>query len=308
MVHQKEETFQVIIDVIKNSTCFKAFTISVEVHEIFMHQFWYTIKKVKDLESYEFLLANKKCIVNAEIFRKILDICPRVKGEEFTEVQDDDATLTLITDLGYKGPLHKYTSIYVDHMHQPWRTLAAIINKCLSRKTGSNDRLRKSRINILWGMFYMENIHQSHHQSHPLTTQVSLQDKVSTLLHNKDDGIISRLKFVRIREDYQEYGLPIPDMMLNDKIKQSECYQMFLKYSTGLIPPKKSRGKRSQGKKTADVSQELMSNWMAFGGNTDDLGSFGEETDKDYEPTLNLLKIYANSGWRRRRRHKATPS
>ncbi|GKA86844.1 retrovirus-related pol polyprotein from transposon TNT 1-94 [Tanacetum coccineum] len=90
-VHQKEETFQVIIDVIKNSTCFKAFTISADVPEIFMQQFWYTIKKVKDTESYEFLLANKKCLVDAEVFRKILDICPRIKGEEFIRLQDDDA-------------------------------------------------------------------------------------------------------------------------------------------------------------------------------------------------------------------------
>ncbi|GJU54919.1 putative reverse transcriptase domain-containing protein [Tanacetum coccineum] len=36
------------------------------VPEIFMQQFWYTIKKVQDTDSYEFLLANKKCIVNAE--------------------------------------------------------------------------------------------------------------------------------------------------------------------------------------------------------------------------------------------------
>nr|GEW42861.1 copia protein [Tanacetum cinerariifolium] len=80
---------------------------------------------VKDLESYELLLANKKCIVDVDVFRKILDIYPRIKGEEFTE----------------------------------------------------------------------------------------------------------------------EYGLPIPDMMLNNAIKQSESYQMFLKFSTGQIPPKKSRGK-----------------------------------------------------------------
>ncbi|GJR20478.1 hypothetical protein Tco_0969005 [Tanacetum coccineum] len=100
-----------------------------------MQQFWYTIKKVKDSESYEFLLANKKCIVDVEVFRKIMDIFPRVEGEEFTEVQDDDATLTFLTDLGYKSPLHKYTNMYVDHMHQPWRTLAAIINKFLSKKT-----------------------------------------------------------------------------------------------------------------------------------------------------------------------------
>ncbi|GJX14178.1 hypothetical protein Tco_0205936 [Tanacetum coccineum] len=118
-VHQKEETFQVVIDVIKNSTCFKAFTISADVLEIFMQQFWYTIKKVKDSESYEFLLANKKCIINAKVFRKILDICPRVEGEEFTEVQDDDATLTFLIDLCYKGLLHKHTNMYVDHMHQP---------------------------------------------------------------------------------------------------------------------------------------------------------------------------------------------
>nr|GEW46182.1 hypothetical protein [Tanacetum cinerariifolium] len=84
---------------------------SIEVPKIFMQQFWYTTKKVKDSKSYEFLLANKKCIVNAKVFRKILDICPRVEGEEFTKVQDDDATLTFITDLGYKGLLHKYTSM-----------------------------------------------------------------------------------------------------------------------------------------------------------------------------------------------------
>ncbi|GKD58812.1 retrovirus-related pol polyprotein from transposon TNT 1-94, partial [Tanacetum coccineum] len=154
----KEETFQVIIDIIKNFTFFKAFTISADVPEIFMQQFWYTIKKVKDSESYEFLLANKKCIIDAEVFRKILDICPRVEGEEFTLVQDDDDTLTFLTDLGYKGPLHKHTNMFVDHMHQPWRTLAAIINKCLSGKTTSNDKLRKSRINIMWGMFCRENV------------------------------------------------------------------------------------------------------------------------------------------------------
>ncbi|GJX63549.1 retrovirus-related pol polyprotein from transposon TNT 1-94 [Tanacetum coccineum] len=142
--------------------------------------------------------------------RKILDICLRVEGEEFTKLQNNDDTLTFLIDLGYKGPLHKYTNMYVDHMSQPWRTLAAIINKCLSGKTASNDRLRKSRIDIMIG------------------------------------------------EEYQEYGLAIPDVMLNDAIKQSESYQMFVKYSNGQIPPKKSKGKGSQGKKTVDDSQKTI--------------------------------------------------
>ncbi|GKA76958.1 hypothetical protein Tco_0783419 [Tanacetum coccineum] len=109
-VPQKEETFQVIIDVIKNSTCYKAFTIFAEVPEIFMQQ---------------------------------------VQGVDFSEVPDDETILTFLIVLGYKGPLYKHPNMYMDHMHQPWRTLASIINKCLSGKTASNDRLRKSKIDIL---------------------------------------------------------------------------------------------------------------------------------------------------------------
>ncbi|GKD48429.1 hypothetical protein Tco_1277405, partial [Tanacetum coccineum] len=225
-VPQKEETFQVIIDVIKNSTCFKAFTISVDVPEIFMQQFWYTIKKVQDSDSYEFLLANKK-----------------------------------------------HTNMFVDHMHQSWRTLVAIINKCLSGKTGSNDKHRKSRIDILWGMFNRENVdypeliwedlaylidHKKEKRSrrenmpYPRFTKIIInhflkQHKSLTNLNQKhyhtikDDGIISRLKFVRIGEYYQEYGHSIPKVMLTDAIKRSESYQMFIKYSTHQIPPKKSK-------------------------------------------------------------------
>nr|GEU48151.1 putative ribonuclease H-like domain-containing protein [Tanacetum cinerariifolium] len=234
----------------------------------------YTINKVKESESYEFLLVNKKCIVNAEVFRKILNICPRVKGKEFTLVQDDDDTLIFLTDLGYKGPLYKHTKMFVDHMHQPWRTLAAIINKCLSEKTTSNDKLRKSRIDISCGMFYRENvnyleliwedfafqINQMKEKksrcktmsflrftkvitNHFLKRHKSLTNLKYQHYHTiKDDGIVSRLKFVRIGEDYWKYRLVILDVMLNNAIKQLESYQMFMKYSTESDPePAKKR-------------------------------------------------------------------
>ncbi|GJW54652.1 hypothetical protein Tco_0098737 [Tanacetum coccineum] len=190
---QKKVIFQVVIDVIKNYTCFKAFTISADVPEIFMQQFWYIIKKVQGTDSYEFLLANKKYRVDAEVFRKILDIYPRVKGEEFTELQNNDDTLTFLIDLSYKGLLHKEN---VDYPELIWEDFAYQIDHM---------RERKSR-----------------------------------------------------GEDYQEYGLAIPNMMLNDAIKQSESYQMIIKYSTSQIPPNKNRGKGSQGKKIVDDSHETV--------------------------------------------------
>nr|GEW38772.1 RNA-directed DNA polymerase, eukaryota [Tanacetum cinerariifolium] len=165
------------------------------------YQFADIFTKPLPRERFNFLiekLANKKCTVNAEVFRTILNICLRVEGVDSTDVLDDDIALTFLIDLGYKGLLNRHTNMFVDHMHQPWRTLASIINKCLSGKTGSNDKLRKSRINILL-----------------ITRKKRDQDRL-------------------------------------------ESYQMFIKYSTYQIPPKKSKGKGSKGKKTAKESQETV--------------------------------------------------
>ncbi|GJY21185.1 hypothetical protein Tco_0393751 [Tanacetum coccineum] len=59
-------------------------------------------------------------------------------------------------------------------------------------------------------------------------------------------------------EDVQQYGLAIPATMLNNEIIQSESYKMFILYSTGQIPPKKSKRKGSQGKKTTDTNEESV--------------------------------------------------
>ncbi|GKE69881.1 hypothetical protein Tco_1527953, partial [Tanacetum coccineum] len=74
----------------------------------------------------------------------------------------------------------------------------------------------------------------------------------------KDDDVISRLTFVRMGEDVQQYGLAIPATMLNKEIIQLESYKRFILYSTGQIPPKKSRGKGSQGKKSLDLTEESV--------------------------------------------------
>nr|GEX93845.1 hypothetical protein [Tanacetum cinerariifolium] len=47
--------------------------------------------------------------------------------------------------------------------------------------------------------------------------------------------------------------------MLTDKIKQSKAYQTVLTLSTGLIPPKKTRGKGSKRKKQTDTLKKKSS-------------------------------------------------
>ncbi|GJY40104.1 hypothetical protein Tco_0427374 [Tanacetum coccineum] len=112
LMTQKEETFQVVLDLIKASPCYNAFLVTADVPEIYIQQFWFTVKKIKRTTSYEFNLADKKLQVGIELFHKVLGICPRVQGEEFVVPPSKEALLTFLMELGYKGQLSHLTSIF----------------------------------------------------------------------------------------------------------------------------------------------------------------------------------------------------
>ncbi|GJW66265.1 hypothetical protein Tco_0120689 [Tanacetum coccineum] len=124
---QREETYQVTLEALKLSHCYPAFQITAEVTEIYMHQFWTAIKKIRNSYAYNFKLEKKKFRVDTE-------------------------------ELGYFGKCNMLSVIHTDQMHQPWRTFVAIINRCIFGKTTRLDRLRESRAQILWGMYNKKNV------------------------------------------------------------------------------------------------------------------------------------------------------
>ncbi|GJW79092.1 hypothetical protein Tco_0140774 [Tanacetum coccineum] len=69
---QRETTYQVTLDALKLSLCYPAFQITAEVPKIYMHQFWNTIKKIKDTYTYRFKLDEQKFRIDTEVFREIL--------------------------------------------------------------------------------------------------------------------------------------------------------------------------------------------------------------------------------------------
>nr|GFB18667.1 hypothetical protein [Tanacetum cinerariifolium] len=227
---------------------------------------------VKDTYSYEFLLANKKYVVNADVFRTILDICLKVEGVNFTNVPYNDTTLSFLIKLGYKGPLYKHTNMFVDHMHQPWKTLATIINKCLSRKTASNDKLRNSRMDIL-----KEKRSRRENMTFPRFTMVitnhflkqynSFSDLKFQHYHTiKDDGSVCRLMFVKIDVRQVFYWLDSPKKSKGKgkSISKTECkeaeaarqvYASHARIVTESIP--KPTKRRKSGNATSDPLPKL---------------------------------------------------
>ncbi|GJX78872.1 hypothetical protein Tco_0327021 [Tanacetum coccineum] len=88
--------FLVTLDALKLSPCYPAFLITVEVREVYMHQFWTTIQKVKDTDAYRFKLDKKKFRVDTKIFDEILQICPKNLNQDFIAPPSEEELVTFI--------------------------------------------------------------------------------------------------------------------------------------------------------------------------------------------------------------------
>nr|GEY51026.1 hypothetical protein [Tanacetum cinerariifolium] len=221
-IKPKEPTYQVVLDALALTTCNPAFLITVEVLVIYMHQFWATINKHN--ASYRFKVDNKRFFVNVEVFREILNICPKIPGQEFDEPPSEEETLSFIRELGRSREIKYITDVIVDHLHQPWRTFTSIINKCLSGKESDKS-------------ISMRNI---------------------TFMHTAwDDSLLGTMKFVSRHEDTQVYGSLFPKAMTNQAFLDSVTYKTYYAIATGAEPPKpKEIQKKSD---SAILSEEISS-------------------------------------------------
>ncbi|GJU32652.1 putative ribonuclease H-like domain-containing protein [Tanacetum coccineum] len=91
-------------------------------------------------------------------FEITADICPKLLGQKFEDPPFEEEILSFIRDLGHTGEIKVLTDVNVNHMHQPWISFAAIINKCLSGKTTALESLCLSRAQILWGMYHNKHV------------------------------------------------------------------------------------------------------------------------------------------------------
>ncbi|GKG36098.1 hypothetical protein Tco_0443776, partial [Tanacetum coccineum] len=58
----------------------------------------------------------------------MLQICLRLPGQKFEDPPFEEEIISFIRDLGHTKETKVLTDVNVNHMHQPWRSFAAIIN------------------------------------------------------------------------------------------------------------------------------------------------------------------------------------
>ncbi|GJR88222.1 hypothetical protein Tco_0212233 [Tanacetum coccineum] len=275
----REPTFQVVLDAIALTPCYPAFLITADVPEVYMHQFWNSVYKHDTF--YRFKIDKKKRFkLTLEVFRDIFQICPRVPGRDFDPLPSEEDTVSFLRELGHTGEINSLNDVVVDQMHQPWRTFAALINRGLSGKTSGLDKLRLSRAQILWGMFYQKNvdyvellwedfIYQIENRvykkqekmyyprftkaiiHHFLIQEKSLSWRNKIGMHtSKDDYLINSLRFVSAKESTQIYGAILPECLTSPAMKESKAYKTYLGYATDEEPVTKGKRVKRPAKKS----------------------------------------------------------
>ncbi|GKC96617.1 hypothetical protein Tco_1162059 [Tanacetum coccineum] len=159
-------------------------------------------------------------------------------------------------------------------MHQPWRSFAVIINKCLSGKTTALESLRLSRAQILWGMYHNKkvdyvyllwedlmfqvenkNSKKNNDMYYPRFTKVIVdyfmaKDQAIPRRnkmfwhHARDDFMFTTVRVISKHQDTQVYGAILPQHLTNQAMLESEAYMTYRAYATGEKTPKPKTTKK----------------------------------------------------------------
>nr|GEY45200.1 ribonuclease H-like domain-containing protein [Tanacetum cinerariifolium] len=150
-----------------------------------------------------FKMDNKKHIIYLESFRDMLHICLRLPDQSFVEPPFEEEILAFLRFLGHSAAIRKLTDVNLNKLYHPWRSFAAIINKCL---TVEHKDLKKSN-----EMYY------------PRFTKVIIHHFMSN-----DPSIPRR----------NEFGALLPIELTNKDIRNSNAYKEYYAFATGAAPPK----------------------------------------------------------------------
>nr|GEW42854.1 hypothetical protein [Tanacetum cinerariifolium] len=225
-IQSKESTLQLVYDVLRRCPFFKAFLVTADVPEFCMQELWATAYVHQ--QSIRFKINNKKLI-------EILDF---------------------IKFLGHSATIRTLTDININKLYQPWRSFAAIINKCQTGKSYGYDNF----------------VYQVEHKNHKMSNEMYYHRFTKVIIHHfmskdpsilkrnkinlhyvRDDSIFSTIKVVSRYQNTQQYGAMLPIELMNDEIRNTKAYKEYYAFATGEAAPKPKASARKK-KSGSDTS------------------------------------------------------
>nr|GFA78386.1 hypothetical protein [Tanacetum cinerariifolium] len=166
------------------------------------------------------------------------------------------------------GKIRRLTDVNINKLHQPWRSFAAIINKCLSGKSTGYDSLWLSQAQIIWGLYHKRNadfvyllwedfVYQVEHKDAKKSNEMYYPRFTKVIVHYfmsndpsiprrnrvnwhyvRDDHMFTTIKLVSRHQNTQQFGAMFPIDLTNADIRNSEAYKEYYVVVTRATPRK----------------------------------------------------------------------
>nr|GEZ10510.1 hypothetical protein [Tanacetum cinerariifolium] len=211
------------------------------------------------------------------------------------------------------GSIRNLTDVNINKLHQPWRSFAAIISKCLIGKSLGYDSLRLSQAQIIWGLYHKRNVNFAYMMWEDFVYQVEHKDTKKSneiyylrfkkvIIHHfmskdpsipkrnkvnwhyvRDDHMFTTIKLVSRHQNTQQFGAMLHIELTNEDIRNSNTYKEYYAVATGATPPKpKASVRKTRSSSDTTVTPPTAAEGPRLGSNDrGDDGDDGEEGNDD---------------------------
>ncbi|GKC74925.1 retrovirus-related pol polyprotein from transposon TNT 1-94, partial [Tanacetum coccineum] len=118
---QSNPIYKIVVDILKHTNFFRAFTASSTIPSIYIQQFWDTVRYVKTTGSYNYQLDEKWFDLTKDTLRDALQITPVDNNNPFSSPLTPDALINFVNELGYPKVIRTLSAVVTNDMFQPWR-------------------------------------------------------------------------------------------------------------------------------------------------------------------------------------------
>ncbi|GJW54137.1 hypothetical protein Tco_0098222, partial [Tanacetum coccineum] len=221
------KSFQIVGQLLVDHALSYALTATTNVLDVYLQQFWKTIRLVVNAnEEIRFMVDKKETTYTVDMFRSTLKLLVETPKNPFVALANMKFIQPLLKIVRYQGDADKVSAFYTKYLAQPWKTMFKVFNHFLTLRTYVHDQ---TKINILQifhdevnhvnvnyvGLLWWDFIHYIQQKKdviqYPCFTKLILVD-----LMKKFDSIPQRLK-----EDYHS---------INDDIPLSRWMKLFNEY------------------------------------------------------------------------------
>nr|GEU80956.1 hypothetical protein [Tanacetum cinerariifolium] len=225
--------------------------------------------------AYSFQLDETRFVLDANLLRDALEVTPIDQAHQFVSPPSGDAIMDFVNQLRYTKIIHFVSRMAVNNLYQPWRVILSMINQCLTGKTSGHDRPRypeefiQAIQTFLTDKANLGSPTKKGRKDKPCIIPYYRFTKITIChlgrIHNihqrsaspfhlaEEDFRLGNLKFASKGKISEVFGMPIPDELISNNIKNAPYYNAYLEMVAKH--DRKVTAEKEGKKKTASAKQ-----------------------------------------------------